>query len=230
MHKTLRDKTPSVLLTVFVCSRFVVLRGGWEWVSFDCFQIKMLVTYVGMVYVGLWMSQAHIPQVRLLILARTIWHRSSNSECPKKFLNEKNQNQWTEANLVISTLLHLPRPNENGLSHHFHSHQLILSYLRTFRSQFTYRYAWCCQAFRSTVFSSICQFSVSIAVSCQAYPSHSRCHHCRRRPHFFTLFIPDSIWFKLIKVSFYRYQMLNTFSCCLWNWNEIAAVWRALSN
>lgn len=84
MHKTLRDKTPSVLLTVFVCSRFVVLRGGWEWVSFDCFQIKMLVTYVGMVYVGLWMSQAHIPQVRLLILARTIWHRSSNSECPKK--------------------------------------------------------------------------------------------------------------------------------------------------
>lgn len=116
----------------------------------------------------------------------------------KKFLNEKNQNQWTEANLVISCLLHLPRPNENGLSHHFHPHQLILSYLRTFRSQFTYRYAWCCQAFRSTVFSSICQFSVSIAVSCQAYPSHSRCHHCRRRPPLFHSVHPG---FNLIQVN-----------------------------
>lgn len=59
-----------------------------ERVSFDCFQIKMLVTYVAWY---MWDCGCHSTYSTgsLLILARTIWHHSSNSyvHTPYSILN-----------------------------------------------------------------------------------------------------------------------------------------------
>lgn len=145
-----------------------------------------------MVYVGLWMSQ-HIfhrftanigtynltsflkfqcPHSILNIMPYMQTHTQQHSRKRKKkrkFLR-KSMDRSKSGDLVSFTPCNWNRVREKAYRH-FHSHQLILSYLRTFDPQFTYCYT---EDVLSGFFGqpfSICQFSVWIAFSCRKHIS-----------------------------------------------------------
>lgn len=122
--------------------------------SFDCFRIKMLVTFVAMVYVGLrchtythtnlfhrfYFSAANIGTYNLTSFLKF--------RCPNSLKSMDRGKFRTIFARIRTYLLHTFQRTKNEAAHHFHSHQLILSYLRTFcRNSLTGSVGAICQPF-----------------------------------------------------------------------------------